>query len=85
MTFRIYLKKKKGSPVAARLENMGKDTSIYELEFDYPESSWLSGSQSVGCNPVGGVTGVTYQISCISDVYIMIHNSSKISDEVALK
>ena len=29
--------------------------------------------------------GVEYQISCISDIYVTIHNSIKISYEVAMK
>ena len=29
--------------------------------------------------------GVAYQISCISDIYIMVHSNSKISYEVATK
>jgi len=32
---------------------------------------WDSGSQPVGCHPLRG--GVTYQISCISDIYIVSH------------
>ena len=29
--------------------------------------------------------GATYQISCISDIYITIHNSSKANYEAAMK
>jgi hypothetical protein len=39
-------------------------------------------AHACGLQPIWGsndpFTGVTYQISCISDVYIMIYNSSKI-------
>ena len=40
---------------------------------------WLPtcGSQPIW-GPNNPFTGVTYQISCISDIYIMIHNGSKI-------
>jgi hypothetical protein len=43
----------------------------------------VRGFQPVGLHPFGGAyndpfTGVTYQIFCIFDIYIMIHNSSKI-------
>jgi hypothetical protein len=42
-----------------------------------------SGSQPVGHNPFGSqmepFTEVTYQITCLSDIYIMTHKSSKIT------
>ena len=40
-----------------------------------------SGSQPVGHD----LFGVTYQVSCISNIYITIHNSGKISYGVAMK
>jgi hypothetical protein len=41
-------------------------------------STTMAVSQPVGCNSHGGVC-VTYQISCILDIYIVIHNSTKIT------
>ena len=45
---------------------------------------WNTGSQPVGHDPFGGlsdpITGVAYQISCMSDIYIIIYNSSKVTD-----
>jgi hypothetical protein len=41
-----------------------------------------SGSQPVGHDPFGSkdpFTGIAYQISSIPDIYIMIHNDSKIT------
>jgi hypothetical protein len=37
-----------------------------------------SGSQPVGCGPFGGRISAIL-LSCISDIYITIHNSSKIT------
>lgn len=36
-------------------------------------SAYSSGSQPVGCDP----SGITYQISSVSGLYITIHNSSQ--------
>lgn len=38
----------------------------------------MSDSQPVGSDPYG-VGGVKYQISCTSDIYMTIHNSSRIT------
>ena len=43
----------------------------------------VTSSQTVGLNSFGGsndpFTGIRYQISCISDIYITIHNRSKVT------
>jgi hypothetical protein len=44
---------------------------------------WNTGSQPLGHDPLEAsnnpFTKVAYQISCISDIYIGIHNNSKIT------
>ncbi|MEJ1272308.1 HNF1 homeobox B [Cricetulus griseus] len=51
------------------------DTSSINTLTSMSSSKQSGGSQPVGHDPFGD----SYQISCVSDVYIMIHNSSKMT------
>lgn len=65
------------SPCALKRTLMEQWHAIFSLSHCFSEPFLCcSGSQLVGSDPS---TGVEYQISCISDIYNMILNSSKIT------
>jgi hypothetical protein len=59
-----------------RFSNWLGDSVVGEL-FYYSASKYYDiGSQPLGQDPF---TRVTYQVSCLSDIYSVVHNSSKIT------
>lgn len=76
-----------GLPEHPGLSPMG--SASLDLKRFYNQASYISFSYSSGSQPLWGLkdpfTGVTYQIFCVSDIYIMTHNGSKINYKVAAK
>jgi hypothetical protein len=61
------------------------------MEKSHPHETFIRSSQPVGHSPLGGgastsrFAGMVHQISRMSDIYITVLNSSKISYEIATK